>query len=52
MSVDGAALRAHCSARLAPFKVPKTFSFADHLPRSATGKLMRRQLVSEQGDTD
>jgi o-succinylbenzoate---CoA ligase len=51
-SVDVSALREHCAARLASFKVPKTFSFADHLPRSATGKLMRRQLVSEQGDTD
>ena len=51
-SVDGAALRAHCSARLAPFKVPKTFSFSERLPRSETGKLVRRELLNDQGDTD
>ncbi|HUA69643.1 MAG TPA: AMP-binding protein [Solirubrobacteraceae bacterium] len=37
-------LRAHCSARLAGFKVPKAVQFADRLPRTASGKLLRRQL--------
>ena len=37
-------LRAHCAARLASFKVPKAVSFADRLPRTASGKLIRRQL--------
>ena len=37
-------LRAHCAARLAGFKVPKTVEFADRLPRTASGKLLRRQL--------
>ena len=37
-------LRAHCAARLAAFKVPKTVEFADRLPRTASGKLLRRQL--------
>ncbi len=38
-------LRAHCAAKLAPFKVPKQFSFAtEPLPRTASGKLLRRQL--------
>ena len=37
-------LRAHCAARLAGFKVPKTVLFADKLPRTASGKLLRRQL--------
>ena len=46
---DGAAigpdeLRAHCAARLASFKVPKTVNFAEQLPRTASGKLLRRQL--------
>jgi O-succinylbenzoic acid--CoA ligase len=45
-AVDGAALRAHCSARLAPFKVPKAFTFAERLPRSVTGKLLRRELAT------
>jgi O-succinylbenzoic acid--CoA ligase len=37
-------LRAHCAARLAAFKVPKAVEFADRLPRTASGKLLRRQL--------
>jgi o-succinylbenzoate---CoA ligase len=37
-------LRAHCAARLAAFKVPKAIEFADGLPRTASGKLLRRQL--------
>jgi o-succinylbenzoate---CoA ligase len=42
--VDAAELRAHCAARLARFKVPKEVAFADQLPRTASGKLMRRNL--------
>lgn len=37
-------LRAHCVERLARFKVPKTFELVDKLPRTASGKLLRRQL--------
>jgi o-succinylbenzoate---CoA ligase len=37
-------LRAYCAARLASFKVPKAVAFADQLPRTASGKLLRRQL--------
>jgi len=37
-------LRAHCAARLAGFKVPKEVEFADVLPRTGSGKLLRRQL--------
>ncbi len=46
---DGAApdpqeLRAFCAERLATFKVPKAIAFAPELPRTASGKLLRRQL--------
>jgi o-succinylbenzoate---CoA ligase len=37
-------LRAHCATRLAAFKVPKAVEFADALPRTHSGKLLRRQL--------
>ncbi|HXE44758.1 MAG TPA: AMP-binding protein [Conexibacter sp.] len=37
-------LRAHVAARLARYKVPKAVAFADRLPRTASGKLMRREL--------
>ncbi|HYB27446.1 MAG TPA: AMP-binding protein [Solirubrobacteraceae bacterium] len=37
-------LRAHCAGRLAGFKVPKEIAFAEQLPRTQSGKLLRRQL--------
>jgi O-succinylbenzoic acid--CoA ligase len=37
-------LKAHCAARLPGFKVPKAVSFADRLPRTPSGKLLRGQL--------
>ena len=37
-------LRRHCSATLAGFKVPKRFEFAAELPRTPSGKLLRRAL--------
>jgi o-succinylbenzoate---CoA ligase len=37
-------LRAHCAERLAPFKVPKAIRFADALPRTRSGKLVRERL--------
>ena len=45
MTLDGEALRAHCGARLAGYKVPKTFELIGRpLPRTRSGKLLRRAL--------
>jgi O-succinylbenzoic acid--CoA ligase len=42
---DVAALRAHCAASLAPYKVPKRVLLREQrLPRTRSGKLLRREL--------
>ena len=42
---DEVALRAHCAAQLADYKVPETFTWSDApLPRNANGKVMKRVL--------
>ena len=52
--VDGAAaptedeLRAHCKARLASYKVPKTYEVVERIPRSAAGKVNRSSLIEER----
>jgi O-succinylbenzoic acid--CoA ligase len=43
---DPEAIRAHCAARLAGYKVPKEIRLVDGLPRTASGKLLRRELAA------
>ncbi|TDB93160.1 acyl-CoA synthetase [Actinomadura sp. 7K534] len=40
-----AELIAHCRARLAGYKCPRTIEFTGELPRTPTGKLLRRLLL-------
>jgi long-chain acyl-CoA synthetase len=42
------ALMAHCRARLAAYKCPRSIEFAPSLPRTPTGKLLRRVLREER----
>ncbi|HVE67163.1 MAG TPA: AMP-binding protein [Solirubrobacteraceae bacterium] len=44
MRADTRDLRAHCRARLAGYKVPKTFEPVPNLPRTPSGKLRRKAL--------
>ena len=44
-ALDEPALRAHCAAALAPYKVPRRVLVVDGpLPRTRSGKLLRREL--------
>ena len=45
LAVDAEELRGFCAARLAPFKVPKEIAFAEELPRTQSGKLLRGSLT-------
>ena len=41
---DADELRRHCERSLADYKVPKRFEFVSELPRTGSGKLLRRAL--------
>lgn len=43
-SLDADAVRSFCRERLAGYKVPKSMTFVDELPRNAAGKVQREQL--------
>ncbi len=47
-------LKEHCKAKLAAYKVPRRIEFRDALPKTQTGKILRRVLLEEEsaGDTD
>ncbi len=42
------AVKAHCRARLANYKVPKQVEFVASLPRTASGKVRRHLLASQE----
>ena len=42
--LDEDAVKAHVKANLANFKVPRSITFLDELPRNATGKVLKREL--------
>ncbi|MFH1152923.1 MAG: AMP-binding protein [Pseudomonadota bacterium] len=46
-TIDKAELKAYLKARLSPFKVPKEFVVVQTLPKSSTGKLLKRELKKQ-----
>jgi fatty-acyl-CoA synthase len=46
--LDAADIRSHCRFRLAAFKIPDRIIFTDALPRSASGKVLKRELRDRQ----
>jgi acyl-CoA synthetase (AMP-forming)/AMP-acid ligase II len=45
-------LRDHVKANLARFKVPREIVFLDELPRNATGKVLKRELVDHEREDE
>lgn len=43
--VTAEALRTHCAACLAPYKVPRAVFIVDDLPKNASGKVLKAELV-------
>ena len=43
-SLSDADIKAHVKANLANYKVPRSVTFLDQLPRNATGKVLKREL--------
>ncbi len=43
-------IMAYCKERLANFKIPKVLEFRDELPRSSTGKIARRFLITPHSE--
>ena len=43
-AVEGDEIRDHCRQHLAPYKLPREVQFVDDVPKTSTGKIMRRAL--------
>jgi fatty-acyl-CoA synthase len=44
LSVTEAELMEFCRNRLAHYKCPRSFEFVDSLPKTATGKILKKEL--------
>ncbi|MDO9202342.1 MAG: hypothetical protein Q7U58_13590 [Hydrogenophaga sp.] len=44
--MDLDALDAHCRSRMAAYKVPRAYQVVADLPKTSTGKILRRMLRS------
>jgi len=46
VAADADELRTFCAQRLADYKLPRQITFVDALPRNATGKVLKQQLLA------
>jgi fatty-acyl-CoA synthase len=46
-TLDEETVITHCLANLAKFKIPQTVVFVNELPRTATGKVLKRKLRAD-----
>ena len=51
LSVTAADLQAHIARSVAKWEVPDAVLFVDHIPLTATGKLDKKRLRSQYGDS-
>ena len=51
VTIDPAAIDAHCRSKMAVFKRPKRVIIVDELPKTATGKIQRFALRQQLADT-
>jgi long-chain acyl-CoA synthetase len=51
-AADPAELIAHCRERLAVYKAPTAVHIVDELPKTASGKVLRRELRDKESATD
>ena len=50
MQVTPEEIQAYCKEKLTGYKVPKYVEFRSSLPKSMVGKVLRRELVREDGE--
>jgi long-chain acyl-CoA synthetase len=43
-TADEASILAHCREHLAAYKIPRAVQFVADVPKTSTGKIMRREL--------
>lgn len=51
-TATGEEIREYCKTKMAPYKVPVAIEFLDEIPRSASGKALRRQLRDKEWKTE
>jgi long-chain acyl-CoA synthetase len=50
-NLEAAEIQAWCKERLAPYKIPAQIEFRSELPKTAVGKVLRRELVRQHHET-